>query len=293
MASLYASLVEHDPDRLDAAVTALRVHTSQSERETPFHSHRKGQLVVALRGAVTCETAQGMWIVPPQSAVWIPPGVPHSNRVTLDGQLCFLFIAPHAASMPDQCCTLALSPLLVQMICHLAEQRQDYAPHERTARLASVLVEELEHSQRHALPLHLPVPQHSRLRAIARHLAEQPADRSTVAEWGQLHAMSERTFARFVQAETGMSFGRWRRQIHLMLALQWLASGSSVQRVSQDLGYESVSAFITMFRNTLGKPPARYMAQRQAPLARPASSPPASPAAPYFQPTRNASWKPN
>jgi len=147
--------------------------------------------------------------------------------------------------------------------------------------------------QRHALPLYLPVPQHSRLRAIARHLAEQPADRSTVAQWGQRHAMSERTFARFVQAETGMSFGRWRRQIHLMLALQWLASGSSVQRVSQDLGYESVSAFITMFRNTLGKPPARYMAQRQAPLARPASAPPASPAAPYFQPTRNASWKPN
>jgi hypothetical protein len=28
-----------------------------------------------------------------------------------------------------------------------------------------------------------------------------------------------------------MSFGRWRRQIHLMLALQWLASGSPVQRV--------------------------------------------------------------
>jgi AraC-like DNA-binding protein len=66
-----------------------------------------------------------------------------------------------------------------------------------------------------------------------------------------------------------------------------------VQRVSQDLGYESVSAFITMFRNTLGKPPARYMAQRQAPLSRPASSPPPSPVAPYFQPTRNASWKPN
>jgi hypothetical protein len=136
-----------------------------------------------------------MWIVPPQSAVWIPPGVPHSNRVTLDGQLQLLFIAPHAASMPDQCCTLALSPLLVQMICHLAEQRQDYAPHERTARLASVLVEELEHSQRHALPLHLPVPQHSRCVRLRATWPEQPADRSTVAE-GQRHAMSERTFAR-------------------------------------------------------------------------------------------------
>ncbi|ALU91316.1 AraC family transcriptional regulator [Herbaspirillum rubrisubalbicans] len=290
MTTLYASLIEHDPDRLSAAVTALRVYTNHNERETPLHSHRKGQLVVALHGAVTCETTQGMWIVPPQSAVWIPPGVPHSNRVTPDGQLCFLFIAPHATSLPDHCCTLALTPLLVQMICHLAELPQDYAPHERTARLAAVLVEELESSQRHVLPLHLPMPQHWRLREIARHLSEHPADRSTVAEWGQRHAMSERSFARFVQAETGMSFGRWRRQIHLMLALQRLASGSSVQRVSQDLGYDSVSAFITMFKKTLGKPPARYMAQRQAP---PAPTPAARSAAPYFQPLRPTSWKPN
>ncbi len=297
MPTLYASLVEHDPDRLAAAVTALRVHTHESERETPFHSHRKGQLVVALHGAVTCETAQGMWIVPPQSAVWIPAGVPHSNRVTLDGQLCFLFIDPDAARMPTTCCTLALTPLLVQMICHLAEQAQDYAPHERTARLAAVLVEELEHSQRQAQPAHLPpplpMPQHPRLREIARRLAEQPADRSTVAEWGQRHAMSERSFARFVQAETGMSFGRWRRQIHLMVALQRLASGSSVQRVSQDLGYDSVSAFITMFKKTLGKPPARYMAQRQAHPPPPSPTSPPLPTAPYFQPKRTPSWKPN
>jgi hypothetical protein len=136
--------------------------------------------------------------------------------------------------MPDQCCTLALSPLLVQMICHLAEQRQDYAPHERTARLAAVLVEELEHSQRHALPLHLPVPQHSRLRAIARHLAEQPADRSTVAE-GPAPRDERAHFCPLRAGRNWHEFGRWRRQIHLMLALQWLASGSSVQRVSQDL----------------------------------------------------------
>jgi AraC-like DNA-binding protein len=63
-----------------------------------------------------------------------------------------------------------------------------------------------------------------------------------------------------------------------------------VQRVSQDLGYDSVSAFITMFKKTLGKPPARYMAQRQAHLPPPA---PPLPAAPYFQPTRSPSWKPN
>lgn len=264
MHPLHACLVDLDPDGLTAPVVALRVHTSDNEREMPFHTHGKGQLVVVLHGALTCETAQGMWIVPPQSAVWIPSGIAHSNRVTADGQVCFLFVVPEAAAMPAQCCSMALSPLLIQLIRHLAEQPQDYDTGSRTARLVAVLLEELMQSPSQPLPLHLPMPANSRLRRVAHELTEQPADRSTVAQWATRCAMSERSFARFVQAETGMTFGRWRQQIHLMVALQQLASGASVQRVSAELGYESVSAFITMFRKSLGKPPARYMAQRQA-----------------------------
>lgn len=39
---------------------------------------------------------------------------------------------------------------------------------------------------------------------------------------------------------------------------------SPVQRVASDLGYESASGFVTMFRKTLGVAPARYMAARLA-----------------------------
>lgn len=265
MPALHACLVEHDPDLLTAPVTALHVHTRESEREKPFHTHQRGQLVVALHGAVTCETSQGMWIVPPQSGVWVPAGVAHSNRVTADGRVCFLFVDPAAAAMPAACCTLSLNPLLIQMIRHLADQPQEYAPGSRTARLAAVLAEELAHMEAQSLPLHLPIPDNSRLRDVARRLAEHPADRSTVADWSARCAMSERSFARFVLAETGMTFGRWRQQFHIMVALQQLSSGASVQRVSQELGYDSVSAFITMFKKNLGKPPARFIAERQAP----------------------------
>ena len=72
--------------------------------------------------------------------------------------------------------------------------------------------------------------------------------------------MSERTLARLVRQEVGMSFGRWRQRLHIILALQWLSEGLSVQRSADQLGYESVSAFITMFRKALGTTPARYFA---------------------------------
>lgn len=62
-----------------------------------------------------------------------------------------------------------------------------------------------------------------------------------------------------VESETGLTFGQWRKQWQIIVALQSLAEGESVQRTAEALGYESVSSFISMFRKTLGSPPARYM----------------------------------
>ena len=61
-----------------------------------------------------------------------------------------------------------------------------------------------------------------------------------------------------------MSFGRWSRQLSVMLAVKWLAEGISIQQVAADLGYESVPSFATMFRKVLGTSPGRYMAKRHS-----------------------------
>jgi AraC-like DNA-binding protein len=70
--------------------------------------------------------------------------------------------------------------------------------------------------------------------------------------------------ARLVKQEIGLTFGKWRGQLHIVVALQKLASGDSVQRIADHLGYESVSAFITFFKKTLGRPPKQYMKGREA-----------------------------
>ena len=93
---------------------------------------------------------------------------------------------------------------------------------------------------------------------------EHPADRGTMRSWARRVGLSERTLARLLTQQTGMSFGRWRQQLHLMLAVKWLGTGASVQQVADELGYESAGGFVTMFRKALGTSPARYMAQRRA-----------------------------
>jgi AraC-like DNA-binding protein len=107
--------------------------------------------------------------------------------------------------------------------------------------------------------LHLPLTDEPRLDLIASVLVDDPSDRSTMAQWAKRVAMSENSLARLVQQQTGLTFGRWRQQLQLIIAIRSLAAGATVQQVSGELGYESVSAFITMFKKALGASPAKYL----------------------------------
>nr|WP_268828294.1 helix-turn-helix domain-containing protein [Lysobacter gummosus] len=52
---------------------------------------------------------------------------------------------------------------------------------------------------------------------------------------------------------------QWRQRTRLMRALERLAAGEAVTAVTLDLGYDSVSAFIAMFRRHLGATPTQYL----------------------------------
>ena len=110
--------------------------------------------------------------------------------------------------------------------------------------------------------LHLPMPRDPRLRRLAEMKLADPSDKTPKADWATRIGMSERSMSRLLQQEIGMSFGRWIRQLHVILALQRLTKGDSVQTVALELGYENASGFVTMFRKAVGKPPARYVADR-------------------------------
>ncbi|WP_241491209.1 AraC family transcriptional regulator [Sphingomonas sanguinis] len=250
-----------DPDAADATAIAHRLDFSDHAAEVPTHVHRKAQLILASHGAVTCIAADDVWIVPPGCGIWIPGAVPHSARATANARVDYLFVEPGASRLPDHCCALELTVMIRAMIDRLAREPSDYPPDGHAARLARVMLDELAEMPRQRL--NLPVSGDGRIRAIADALTATPSDRSTLAGWAARVAMSERSLARLMLRETGLTFGRWRQQLHLVVALRELASGASVQRVASELGYDSVNAFITMFRKALGSTPAQYFAQRR------------------------------
>ncbi|EHH03528.1 transcriptional regulator, AraC family protein [Agrobacterium tumefaciens CCNWGS0286] len=239
---------------------AFRVDFADYEAEGVQHQHPQGQLILALHGAVICTAETGMWVVPPDCGLWVPGGVPHSNKVTPNARLTYLFVEPGAAALPAECCTLSVSPMLREMIHRVADLSESGARDAHVDRLVRVMLDELALMPRERLEL--PVSDHPKIAMIAAALLAKPSDRRTLGQWAEHVAVSERTLKRLMVEQTGLSFGRWRRQLHLVIALRELAGGATVQQVAGDLGYESTTAFIVMFRKALGTTPSRYFADR-------------------------------
>lgn len=255
--SLLNSLKNFDLDRNTNPVVALKVQSTESDEEIPFHMHRKGQLILTLHGGVTCLAPDAYWMVPANCAAWIPAGVSHSNKVTSNAEVLFLYLEPDIPGMPQECCTLQISTMLREMMKHFERFTQDYGRSGHIVRFAEVMLYEL--TQMPVERLNLPISDNPKIRLLADSLMSHPGERRSLESWASRLAMSKRTFERFVLRETGMTFGRWRQQLQLLVAIRLLVTGVSVQNIAYELGYDSVTAFITMFKKMLGTTPGRYL----------------------------------
>lgn len=220
------------------------------------HAHDRAQLIFAKSGVMRVTSEGGAWVVPPERAVWMPAGQPHAIRCASAVAMRTLYLDPGALADPvgDACRVLGVTPLLREIMVALCERALLPA----RAALLEVLLAELRTLD--TLPLHLPEPASAPLRRLAGRLDAAPADARPAAAWAREAGLSQRTLLRRWQAETGMAFGRWRRQARLLVAIEQLAEGLPVTAVALDAGYESPSAFTATFRRALGVVPSRYFA---------------------------------
>ena len=219
------------------------------------HRHRRAQLVYAQSGVLTVTADPGVWVIPPQRGVWMPGGMAHSIRASGPVAMRSLYVEA-APILPKDCRVVNISPLLRELIRQAFLVPPLYDQDGPDGRLMSVLMDQLE--QLPVARLHLPAPSDARLKRITAALAKDPADRRGLAQWARTAGASSRTLSRLFVKETGMTFGAWRQQARLLKALEWLAQEMPVTAIALDLGYDSPSAFIAMFRRSLGVPPGRY-----------------------------------
>jgi AraC-like DNA-binding protein len=244
---------------LDMAATgADDLHPMDGWQEADFHQHRKGQFLLWMRGVLTCEVAGGFWLVPPGGAIWVPGGVQHRMAVAGTVECYIVYVDPAVGSaLPPDCCTLSTTPLLRELVIRSAALPMRYEEGGMASRVMTLLLDEMALAQ--PGQVHLPLPTDKRLGSLVEWIMASPSDAVGIESWAARMNISPRTLSRLVSRETGMSFGRWRRQLHVMLALQWMAKGATVQDVADGLGYENASNFVVMFRKVLGETPGRYL----------------------------------
>jgi AraC-like DNA-binding protein/quercetin dioxygenase-like cupin family protein len=236
-------------------VIIASVGTFDAAIETPPHSHPRAQLIYAESGTLTTTAAEGNWVAPPSRAIWIPAGESHVTRCTVNTEIRSIYIRRDAlAQLPRHCAVVQINPLLRELILAVVRLPVHYDEDGADGRLVRVLLDRIAALPHE--PLHLPMPTCSKLRTIATEVAEYPQRSLVAAARGA--AMSPRSFARHFLLETGFTFGNWQRQARLLRALELLGTGQSVGDIAFNLGYESTSAFIAMFRHSLGTTPARY-----------------------------------
>jgi AraC-like DNA-binding protein/mannose-6-phosphate isomerase-like protein (cupin superfamily) len=223
------------------------------------HRHERGQLVFAITGVMSVATDQGTWVVPPNRAVWMPAGVMHQITMSGEVEMRTLYIRDDAAAgLPASCTVVSVTPLLRELIIRATELPVMYDEAGAPGRVIALLLDEIRALP--ALPLELPMPSDRRLASLCTRLLADPAARQTLDDYAKSLHLSSRTLARLFQAQTGMTFGRWRQQARLFEALKRIAAGSAVTAAALDVGYESASAFSAMFRRKLGMPPSHYFA---------------------------------
>jgi AraC-like DNA-binding protein len=222
------------------------------------HSHPWGQISFASEGVLLVRTRTGSHVAPPQRAVWVPPGMPHEVTTSRRAEMRSLYVrADQTIFCPPRCLVLSVTLLARELIQAAAALPPLYDESGPAGRLVAVLLDQLA-----TLPeagFSLPWPTDPRLVAVCQALVDAPDDTRGVAAWAKSAGMTERTLARLILAQTGLTFGQWRRRTRLLTSLSLLEAGKNVTIAGIECGYDSTSAFIAAFREAFGQTPGDFL----------------------------------
>ena len=228
---------------------------------THRHKHSRHQFLYATKGVVHFITDAGEWVLPPSRALWIPAQTEHTYIVKKFATTRILYIDssayPEMNTLP--CMVVNVSPLIRELVAACAKFTWDYTVDSAEARLAQVLMEQLQAYDQ--APVHLPLPADARALKVVDILRNDLANRESLEVLSKQAGASARTIERLFLKETELTFGTWRYRQRLLAALEYLAYGESITSIAFNIGYESPPSFVAAFRAMFGTTPGRYFKQ--------------------------------
>ncbi len=221
------------------------------------HEHSWGQFLYAARGVMSVEAGTRRWVVPAHRGVWLPAGTAHAIEMLSAVAMRTLYVRREFADgVGSACRVVGVSALLRELVLEVVRRGMLVGDDAADARLSRVLLDQLACAPE--VRLDLAMPSDARARRVAMRVLGDVSCRDGLAVLGRGVGASARTLERLYVNETGLSFGRWRQQARLQHAIGLLSEGEPVTSVALACGYESPSAFVSMFKRSLGTTPGKY-----------------------------------
>lgn len=232
------------------------------------HAHERDQLLYAVSGIMRVRTTSEAWIVPPDRAVYVPAGLPHSVAMRGPVDMRTLYIDPKVRTdLPRRAVVLEVADLLRALVLALMEEPVLYDDTGRAGDIARLVLSEIATAD--TLQFVVPMPQartgDKRLERLCARLLDDPADHRTLDNWAEDVGASARTLARLFQRGLGMSFNVWRQRVRFHNAIEALMRGEPIAEIAAANGYRSTSAFTAAFRKSVGVPPSAFRASDRPP----------------------------
>lgn len=222
------------------------------------HKHSWSQLAYSCSGVMHIKTDFGVFVVPPEQALFIPPGVTHEHFCRNKVSYRSLHIdEKFGAVLGNKVKPLTIDPLLKALILEIANWPMHYEETPEKQRFTLVLLDRLANAGSN--DLFIPTVNDKRLFPIIEALNHQPSNDLTIEQWASKVGASSRTLNRLFNKHYGMGFSQWKQKLRILKSLDLLDSQAPLIEIAFELGYQSTSAFITAFKKQLGSSPKKYL----------------------------------
>jgi AraC-like DNA-binding protein len=220
-------------------------------------------LLAASRGALRLEVDGTSWSLPPARAaliradVPIEVGIPHPVTTA-----SVLFSTTFSAPPPSRLAVFDLTPLARALVAECSQWGDADAPLDGYAiAMFHALAAATWALAEHPSPAHMPTGRSEEVKRALAITAERLADDPRLVDVADTVGLASRSLARRFEQELGMTWRAALRRLRVLSAIEQLAgTDRSVTQIGMDVGYSSLSAFESAFRDLTGETPSGYRA---------------------------------
>lgn len=224
-----------------------------------WHAHERHQLMYAFSGTLRLEAENGIYLLPPQRAAWIPAGVRH--RTTLHNVLSgSVFFASSLVATEQPCVRIiSAAPIVRELVQYALRWPPGRAPGDKLAdsffKTFGLLCGEWIKEE---VPFSLPAAKSRQITAAMEYTLAN-LENATLEGAAAAAALSPRQFRRRFSAESGMVWRQFHHQARMLRAMELLVlPQATVTNVAYEVGFNSLSAFAKSFSRFTGQSPHEF-----------------------------------